>query len=237
MGDQVPSRNRVLVPARQATQPGGICSLKLILGPLKSLKIRALDSNVWPAEQTSLDDKTTEFCPGNQTPMFSWPDLYSRLTRLLWLKNIRVCPVNQVFMFSWPALYDQLNRLLCLTKHQNTVQVNRPLYSADHDSMISCLDFCRWQNVRICPANQVFMFSWPALYNQLNRLLCLTKHQNSVQTPVAEKTQESVQLTVQLTMTLWSAEQTLWRKNIEILSNYSRFSLPGLCDQQIRLLR
>ena len=36
-----PSRNYV-VPARQATQPGGIGSLKSILGLLKSLKIRAL---------------------------------------------------------------------------------------------------------------------------------------------------------------------------------------------------
>jgi hypothetical protein len=35
------SRNKVVVPARQATQPGGIGSLELILGPLKSLKIRA----------------------------------------------------------------------------------------------------------------------------------------------------------------------------------------------------
>jgi hypothetical protein len=42
------ARNRVgiivVVPARQATQPGGIGSLKLILGLLKSLKIRALYS-------------------------------------------------------------------------------------------------------------------------------------------------------------------------------------------------
>jgi hypothetical protein len=37
-----PSRNRVVVPARQATQPGGIGSLETILGLLKSLKIRAL---------------------------------------------------------------------------------------------------------------------------------------------------------------------------------------------------
>jgi hypothetical protein len=35
--------NRVVVPARQATQPGGIGSLESILGLLKSLKIRALD--------------------------------------------------------------------------------------------------------------------------------------------------------------------------------------------------
>jgi hypothetical protein len=34
--------NRVIVPARQATQPGGISSLESILGLLKSLKIRAL---------------------------------------------------------------------------------------------------------------------------------------------------------------------------------------------------
>ncbi len=41
MGAKEPSRNRVFVPARQATQPGGIGSLKAILGLLKSLKIRA----------------------------------------------------------------------------------------------------------------------------------------------------------------------------------------------------
>jgi hypothetical protein len=34
--------NRVVVPARQATPPGGIGSLDSILGLLKSLKIRAL---------------------------------------------------------------------------------------------------------------------------------------------------------------------------------------------------
>jgi hypothetical protein len=41
-----PSRNRVVVPARQATQPGGIGSLGLILGLLKSLKIRGYVSCV-----------------------------------------------------------------------------------------------------------------------------------------------------------------------------------------------
>jgi hypothetical protein len=35
--------NRVVVPARLATQPGGIGSLESILGLLKSLKIRAQD--------------------------------------------------------------------------------------------------------------------------------------------------------------------------------------------------
>jgi hypothetical protein len=35
------SRNRVVVPARQASQPSGISSLESILGLLKSLKIRA----------------------------------------------------------------------------------------------------------------------------------------------------------------------------------------------------
>jgi hypothetical protein len=34
--------NKVVLPARQATQPGGIGSLESILGLLKSLKIRAL---------------------------------------------------------------------------------------------------------------------------------------------------------------------------------------------------
>jgi hypothetical protein len=38
------SRNRVIVPARQATQPGGIGFLESILGLLKSLKIRALQT-------------------------------------------------------------------------------------------------------------------------------------------------------------------------------------------------
>jgi len=37
-----PSRNRVVVPAHQATQPGRMCSLESILVLLKSLKIRAL---------------------------------------------------------------------------------------------------------------------------------------------------------------------------------------------------
>jgi hypothetical protein len=41
MGAREPSRNRVVVPARQATQRGGIGSLELILGLLNSLKIRA----------------------------------------------------------------------------------------------------------------------------------------------------------------------------------------------------
>jgi hypothetical protein len=36
-----PSRNRVVVPAPQATHPGGIGSLESILGLIKSLKIRA----------------------------------------------------------------------------------------------------------------------------------------------------------------------------------------------------
>jgi hypothetical protein len=36
-----PSRTMVVVPARHATQPGGIGSLESILGLLKCLKIRA----------------------------------------------------------------------------------------------------------------------------------------------------------------------------------------------------
>ncbi len=40
-GGQEPSRNRVVIPARQATQPGGIDSWESILGLLKSLKNRA----------------------------------------------------------------------------------------------------------------------------------------------------------------------------------------------------
>jgi hypothetical protein len=38
MGGQKPSRNRVIVPARQATQHGGIGSSESILGLLKTLK-------------------------------------------------------------------------------------------------------------------------------------------------------------------------------------------------------
>jgi hypothetical protein len=37
-GGQGPSRYRVIVPARQATQPGGIGSLESILGLLKTFK-------------------------------------------------------------------------------------------------------------------------------------------------------------------------------------------------------
>jgi hypothetical protein len=40
--DEEPSRNRDVVLARQATQPGGIGSLESILGLLKRIKIRAL---------------------------------------------------------------------------------------------------------------------------------------------------------------------------------------------------
>jgi hypothetical protein len=40
------NKNRVAVPARQATKPGGIGSLESILGLLKSLKIRALLATV-----------------------------------------------------------------------------------------------------------------------------------------------------------------------------------------------
>ncbi len=47
-GCQEPRRNRVVVPARQATQPGGIGSSVSILGLLKSLKIRALIYNQDP---------------------------------------------------------------------------------------------------------------------------------------------------------------------------------------------
>jgi len=41
MGARKPSRDKVVVSTRQATQPGGIGSLESILGLLKSLKIRA----------------------------------------------------------------------------------------------------------------------------------------------------------------------------------------------------
>ncbi len=40
--------NRVVVPARQATQPGGIDSPESILELLKSLKIRAQDLIIFP---------------------------------------------------------------------------------------------------------------------------------------------------------------------------------------------
>jgi hypothetical protein len=38
MGARKPSRDKVVVSARQATQPGGIGSFESILGLLKSLK-------------------------------------------------------------------------------------------------------------------------------------------------------------------------------------------------------
>ncbi len=44
VGARKPSRNKVVAPARQATQPGGICSLESIFVLLKRLKIRALAS-------------------------------------------------------------------------------------------------------------------------------------------------------------------------------------------------
>ncbi len=43
MGSQEPSRNRVIVPARQATQAGGIHSLEWIPVLHKRLKVRARD--------------------------------------------------------------------------------------------------------------------------------------------------------------------------------------------------
>ncbi len=53
-GGLEPSRNRVVVPARQAMQPFGIGSLESILGILKSLKIRALETcTAWKRELTS----------------------------------------------------------------------------------------------------------------------------------------------------------------------------------------
>ena len=42
LGGEEAIRNRAVVPTRQATQPGGIGSLKSSPGLLKSLKIRAL---------------------------------------------------------------------------------------------------------------------------------------------------------------------------------------------------
>jgi hypothetical protein len=45
-GGWSPSRNRVVVPARKATQPGRISSLESILGLLKGLKIRAQESQL-----------------------------------------------------------------------------------------------------------------------------------------------------------------------------------------------
>jgi hypothetical protein len=51
--------NRVVVPARQATQPGGIGSLGLIFGLLKSLKIRALTKySVIPSWRSDLDGES-----------------------------------------------------------------------------------------------------------------------------------------------------------------------------------
>ena len=45
------SRNSVVVPARQATQAGGIDSLESIPGLLKSLKIRALRNKLEKADK------------------------------------------------------------------------------------------------------------------------------------------------------------------------------------------
>jgi hypothetical protein len=47
--NRVGTRNRVVVQARQPTQPGGIGSLESILGFLKSLKIRALSAYYQPS--------------------------------------------------------------------------------------------------------------------------------------------------------------------------------------------
>ncbi len=58
------SRNRVVVPARQATQPVGIGSLESILGLLKNLKIRALstvpEGGHVGQKHEDYDDKTEE---------------------------------------------------------------------------------------------------------------------------------------------------------------------------------
>jgi hypothetical protein len=48
---QEPSWNRLVVPAREATQSGGIGSLESILGLLQSLKF-----GLWPARLHSLAD-------------------------------------------------------------------------------------------------------------------------------------------------------------------------------------
>ncbi len=45
-GGKESSRNKVVVPARQDTQPGGIGSLESIFGLLIRLKIRALDKRM-----------------------------------------------------------------------------------------------------------------------------------------------------------------------------------------------
>ncbi len=49
-----PSRNRDVVPSRQATQSGGIRSLESIVGLLKSLKIRAQQCNFYHRFETVL---------------------------------------------------------------------------------------------------------------------------------------------------------------------------------------
>ena len=79
-GGQEPRRNRVVVPARQVTQPGGIGPLKSILGILKSLKIRALASRTttlfllvsWPPQiilkfqhRSKMDAKVSRHASGS----------------------------------------------------------------------------------------------------------------------------------------------------------------------------
>jgi hypothetical protein len=53
------SKNRVIVPARQAKKAGGIDSLKSISGLLKGLKIRALSPyvNVYGAQESILRNR------------------------------------------------------------------------------------------------------------------------------------------------------------------------------------
>ncbi len=73
-GSQEPSRNRVVVLARQATQPGGTGSLESILGLLKSLKFGL---RAWRAVTTAL------FLLGSQPPQivlkFNHSSLISQL--------------------------------------------------------------------------------------------------------------------------------------------------------------
>ncbi len=51
LGTEEPSRNKLIIPARQATYAGGIDSLESILGFIKSLKIRALKNVGSPRDE------------------------------------------------------------------------------------------------------------------------------------------------------------------------------------------
>jgi hypothetical protein len=124
---------------------------------------------------TSVRNKRSEFCPANQTPMSSWPTSILGWPDFYGWQNIKTCPANHTSMSAdhdltiWSA-----EQTSVCNKHRNFVQLTRPLSSADQASKLDWPDFCDWQNIRICPANQTI---------QLTRTLW-----SADQTSVAEKT-------------------------------------------------